>query len=79
MAEESANRVEATENVIELTESRKGVFFQTEVGLPEGFEPPSAALTLPPVVAQLHAADLAPDPAETWSLSARLLCVSWVV
>jgi hypothetical protein len=38
---------EATMHTTELTESRKGVHVQTEVGLPEGFNVPSAALAPP--------------------------------
>jgi hypothetical protein len=34
---------------IELSESRRGTHLQAEMGLPEGFIPPSAALAPPPV------------------------------
>jgi hypothetical protein len=40
---------ESSKQAIELSESRKGVHLQAEVGLPPGFDPPSAALAPPPV------------------------------
>jgi hypothetical protein len=39
---------EGVEHTTELTESRKGAYFHAEVGLPAGFEPPSAALVPAP-------------------------------
>ena len=52
MAEEPANPASVSSEAIELTESRKGVFFQAEVSMPDGFVLPSAALTPPQAQAQ---------------------------
>jgi hypothetical protein len=56
MTEESPKAVpapvEREERLTELTESRKGVFAHAEVGLPPGFDPPSAALAPAPASAE---------------------------
>lgn len=57
MAEESERPAPPpVERVTELAESRKGVFAHAEVGLPPGFEPPSAALAPTAPAAQVQAA-----------------------
>ncbi len=72
MAQEPTNVRETLELVsareaIELSEARKGTHMQAEVGLPEGFVPPSAALAPPRVDsinAQAAAASAATQAAE---------------
>ncbi len=54
MTEKRTGRTSEQEHVVqreavELGETRKGAYFQAEVGLPPGFDPPSAALAPPPV------------------------------
>ncbi len=59
MAEEptrDAIELASAREAIELSESRRGTHMQAEVGLPEGFIPPSAALAPPsvePIIAPL--------------------------
>lgn len=62
MTEEVAPTSESPQRVIELAESRKGVFFQAEVGLPSGFEPPSASLSPQSAPAHVQVAPVQVSP-----------------
>jgi hypothetical protein len=71
MAEEPANPAPASAEAIELAESRRGVFFQAEAGLPDGFVLPSAALIPPQAQAQAQAATATDTSAATAQAAPR--------